>query len=167
MKEKEHKIELVIECPACNGTGVYQGMCERGGTAVICHRCDGTGAYTYRFEYNLFQGRQINPNVDRVYESSYDYVISTGILEFKTESGPISINMDKEGVSYKEFLQGKMPKHIESLRCPLRADQDACHKIKGFVDECESLNGGWIGTISSCKYQPFKHKCWERFNATK
>lgn len=41
------KIEMLIECPACKGTGVYSGVAETEETAVICNKCEGTGAYNY------------------------------------------------------------------------------------------------------------------------
>ena len=75
--------------------------------------------------------------------------------------------MDKEGVSYQQFLDGKMPKHIKTLECPMLADQGACHEIKGFVDECQKLHGGWIGSITSCNHYRMKSECWERFEKGK
>ena len=33
--------EIQIECPACHGTGLYQGMCEQDGCAVVCTECGG------------------------------------------------------------------------------------------------------------------------------
>jgi hypothetical protein len=154
------KIEMEIECQACKGSGVYTGMGEREGAAVVCHKCDGTGAYQYKFSYNEFTGRKQRDDVARVYKSGYGYVISTGNVKF----GDVDIDMDKEGVSYQEFMNGHMPKHSESIACPMLADQGLCHKIPGFVDECMELNGGWVGQISSCKNQCNKRDCWKRFN---
>lgn len=39
--------EIQIECPACHGTGLYQGMCEQDGCAVVCTKCDGKGYTTF------------------------------------------------------------------------------------------------------------------------
>ncbi len=78
-------------------------------------------------------------------------------------SGIGEIDMDKEGVSYQEFIDGKMPEHIQALSCPMRADQVACHKVDGFVDTCNDLNGGWVTMITDCKKQCDKSECWERF----
>lgn len=36
-------IEVLRECEACSGTGLYSGMCEVKGTAVVCLRCGGAG----------------------------------------------------------------------------------------------------------------------------
>ena len=36
------KIEMDIECPTCEGPGVYVGVLEREGAAVICNKCNGT-----------------------------------------------------------------------------------------------------------------------------
>ena len=39
----EHVIEFDCECESCKGTGLYVGMAEREGSAVVCHTCKGTG----------------------------------------------------------------------------------------------------------------------------
>lgn len=153
------KIELLIECPACSSTGVYQGVGETLDTAVVCNKCNGTGAFMQTYEYTLFTERKKHERVKRVYKSGYGYKIGLGVISFEGNK----INMDNEGVSYKEFLDGKLPGHIEKLVCPMLADQDTCHKIKGFVDTCHALNGGWVGLISKCKKQPDKAECWKRF----
>lgn len=33
---------IIIECQACKGTGLYKGMAERDGAAVVCSHCHGT-----------------------------------------------------------------------------------------------------------------------------
>jgi len=131
-------IDMIIECPACEGTGVYSGVAERKNTAVICNRCDGTGKYHYVFTYNKFTGRKEKHDIDRVYLKNYGYVLSTGKINF---DGIGEIDMNKEGVSYQEFLDGKRPEHIRKFGCPMLIDQSACHKIKGFIDKCCDLNG--------------------------
>lgn len=130
---------MVIECKSCEGTGVYVGMAERNGAAVICTTCNGTGKYNYKFEYNEFTGLKTRENVTRVYKSGYGYVISPTQITFEKHG---EIDMSKEGVSYEEFLSGKTPNHIKQLICPMVANQSACHDIKSFVDECERLHGG-------------------------
>ena len=158
------KIEMVIQCQSCKGTGVYVGMAERGGAAVVCHTCRGTGKYNYKFEYEEFTELKEKDGVKRVYKQSYGYVIAPGKLDFKKIG---EIDMDYEGVSYKSFRSGKMPEHIKSLACPMLADQGACHSIKGFVGECENLDGaGLLGRqLSRCNNQPKKLACWQRFEA--
>jgi len=155
------KIEMEIECPACNGTWLYQGMGEGEGTAVVCNKCRGTGAFMYSFSYNDFAGRKTKEGVKRIYLSGMGYKLGLGKVDF---DGVGEIDMDKEGVSYREFLDGETPQHIKKLACPMRADQSACHKKEGFVDECNKLNGGWISTITKCRKYPEKEQCWKRFN---
>jgi hypothetical protein len=154
------KIEMVIECPSCHGTGIYSGMGESEYTAVVCYKCDGTGKYNYVYRYEDFTGRKIDKGIKRVYLKGYGYKIGLGIINF---SGIGKIDMDKEGVSYDEFLNGKMPEHIKKLVCPMLADQGACHDKKGFVDECNKLNGGWLSYIPDCKNKCNFDECWKRF----
>lgn len=153
-------IDLLIECPYCKGTGVYSGMGESKDTAVICNYCKGSGQYHYTYSYEEFTGRKVNNNIKRVYLNGYGYKIGLGKINFSHIG---EIDMDREGVSYEEFLNGKMPQHITKLACPMLADQGACHKIKGFVDKCNELHGGWFGYIHECRNQSNKDKCWKRF----
>jgi hypothetical protein len=155
------KIEMDIVCPSCNGTGVYSGMGESKNTAVICYQCQGTGKYHYVYEYEEFTERKISAGIDRVYLKGYGYKIGTGKINFSKVG---EIDMDKEGVSYEEFLSGKMPQHIKKLACPMLADQGACHKIKGFTDVCDKLNGGYLNHIPSCKHTTKSTECWDRFD---
>ena len=153
-------IKKEIECSSCKGTGIYVGMGEKDGAAVICHDCKGTGKYLYIFSYNDFAGRKKKADIKRVYLSSLGYCITP---EDNSYDGIGMIEMSKEGISYEEFLEGKMPKHIKKMACPMSADQGACHDIKGFDDECKKLNDNhYISHILSCKCKD-KMACWDRF----
>lgn len=156
-------IEIDVQCPSCNGTGVYIGMAERSGAAVICNNCNGTGKYHYKYSYEEFAGIKKREDIKRVYKSGYGFEIALGELYFKNIG---SVDMNKEGVSYDEFLDGKMPDHIKMLACPMLADQRECHKIRRFVDGCNELNGSSLlgRSIYDCKNQSKKLDCWERFN---
>ena len=151
---------MMIACPYCGGTGIYSGMGESKNTAVICYQCKGTGKYHYTYQYEEFTERKIKQGIDRVYLNNYGYKIGTGIINFSKVG---EIDMDKEGVSYDEFLSGATPKHITKLACPMLVDQGACHNIKGFTDKCNKLNGGWIGYIPDCKHRKNDDECWKRF----
>jgi len=157
---KLHKIELDVKCTACKGTGVYAGMAERDGAGVVCRVCKGTGCSHFTYEYELFNGIVPRNDISRVYLSGYGYVIAPTKLKI----GKTDIDFQKEGVSYYEFLNGKMPTHIEEMACPMQVDQGSCHDISGFVDTCNENNGSWIFTIADCKHQCKKHECWKRFN---
>lgn len=49
----------------------------------------------------------------------------------------------------------------EQLACPMVADQDACHNIKGFTDDCGCP---WGILLTDCENQPNKADCWKRFH---
>ena len=151
-------MKIIIECKSCKGTGVYQGMGEGDGAAVVCHTCGGTGKT--EFEYTEFTGRKHKSGVSRVYLGGYGYQISTGTVIFK---GVGQIDMDKEGVSYEEFCEGKMPTHIKQLWCPMLADQGRCHSIEGFIERCNSFNGRWLSYIPDCANKAHSAECWRIF----
>ena len=56
MKENKtkHVIEFDEKCKSCKGTGLYVGLAERDGAAVVCHTCKGTGKHHVRIEYDDF-----------------------------------------------------------------------------------------------------------------
>jgi len=92
--EERMKKQVKAVCTACGGTGVYSGMCEAKGTAVVCINCDGTGCEVIKYE--PFVERKKRRGIKTVHQSR-GRLIPTGV-------GP------KEGsVTYKEFLSGKMP----------------------------------------------------------
>lgn len=153
------EIKLKIECRSCGGTGVYQGIGERDGAAVVCYTCDGSGCEEFAMTYTPFKQRRIRTDVNRVYLKGYGYCIVPRPI---TLSNGVFVDFSKEGVSYEEFLNGKEPKHIKQMGCPMLADQAACHKIKGFTDRCDDLNGGFINHIPSCKCKD-KLECWKVF----
>jgi len=39
-------MRLIVQCSSCSGTGLYSGMCEGKGRAVVCLNCNGSGAET-------------------------------------------------------------------------------------------------------------------------
>lgn len=154
------KVKINIECTSCGATGIYNGMGEGQGTGVVCHTCKGTGKDT--FIYTPFTKQKTRDDIERVYLNGYGYKLGRG--EVKFDGGPV-IDMEKEGISYREFLQGKMPGHIKELACPMLADQGACHNIDGFVDKCHHLGLSWGVRINKCLYYAHKAACWRRFDS--
>jgi hypothetical protein len=59
---------IECECKDCRGTGLYAGMGERDGAAVVCHCCKGTGKD--KITYTEFTGRKDRVGVTRVFETN-------------------------------------------------------------------------------------------------
>ena len=78
-------MEVKAQCGSCRGTGLYSGMCEPRGTAVVCLNCDGTGCATIK--YTPFEGRKRRTDIKTV-----------------RCCGPVGGT-----VSYEEFIAGKLP----------------------------------------------------------
>jgi len=150
------RIELDIECKSCGGTGVYRGMTERKGAAVVCTTCNGTGKQTHTFEYTEFTGRKLAHGVERVYLTGMGYQL----VPYKITYDDVGeIDMSKEGVSYAEFMAGVMPGHVERLGCPMNASQSDCNKIIGFKHQCT------YDVLRNCEHYGNKAECWKRFHA--
>jgi DnaJ-class molecular chaperone len=82
--------EVKAQCSSCGGTGLYQGMCEPSGTAVICLTCSGSGCE--RIRYTPYEGRKIKRNVSSISRSRGSF-IATGV-------GAVGKSM-----TYQEFKQ--------------------------------------------------------------
>ncbi len=150
-------MKIDIECKSCGGTGLYVGMAERDGAAVICSTCNGTGKQ--ELSYTPFTKRKERTDIVRVYSTGGGYVITPKDIVVDGKDFPFST----AGCTYKEWLNGVTPKPITFLGCPMRMMQWECHQKKGFIAKCEKLNDGYIFVISACKHQHKKAECWKRF----
>jgi hypothetical protein len=148
------KFEVFENCQKCNGTGLYSGMGERDGAAVVCHLCEGTGKYQFIHTYEEFTERKKDKNVKRVYQ------INPGICIGENDSG-LTLE-DFGGMPYQDWLDKKQfEKGMEDRKhtCPKWYYQGL--KCKSKFEWCE----GRIGrTFSSCKKFNDKEKCWEQFD---
>ena len=69
-------MDILTECGSCGGTGLYRGMCESEGTAVICINCGGTGAEKHT--YKEYTGRKHKTGVNKISYSRGSF-IGTGV----------------------------------------------------------------------------------------
>lgn len=84
--------KIEVECAACDGTGLYSGMFESKGEAVICVCCAGTGKEI--FKYKPFVKRKTMRGIHSI-RFSRGLFIGTGV-------GPVGKSM-----TYQEFLNDK------------------------------------------------------------
>ena len=151
----QHIIEFDEKCKSCKGTGLYVGLGERDGAAVVCYTCYGSGKHHVKIEYEDFEGRQKRDAVVRVFE------VNPGIC--------IGIGKDKQykladfgGMSYQDWLGGlQFDRGMENRKftCPAWWYQSADYDLKPKWDECCACN-----CFSDCAHFGTKDKCWERFD---
>lgn len=147
-------IDLQIRCQACDGTGLYVGMAERDGSAVVCSRCKGSGNYAYHFEYEPFVERTAPPEgVTRVHLAR-GYVLSPK-------------HPDCSGIPVNEYEPGMVVPADEGLYCPyLYTHQVWCAKPEKRHPDYEPAAPVLAGRyISSCKHWDSKAECWALFHA--
>lgn len=88
-------------CDACRGTGVYSGMCEGQGHAVVCLGCEGTGCH--KIEYQPFKKRQVARGIKTVDLQKNNFVlIVDGIKSNRIER-------------YSDFRRGKVQRDKRKL----------------------------------------------------
>ena len=143
--------EVDIECQSCNGTGLYVGVCERDGCAVVCHTCNGSGMFHHKFKYKLFTGRKLCNKIERVFKNTCGYVHSAKDC---TNQGR-TIKFSEGGIKYAEWLAGGQPKPMKSLYCPKQWTNQQW--------SCEMHDYGSL--ITECKQYLDKSKCWDIYEA--
>ena len=140
-------IEFDERCPSCKGTGIYVGMGERDGYAVVCHTCNGTGVHHYEHKYEEPVEKWMRKDVRMVVE------VNPGIC--------LGGDLNFGGMSYQDWFSGKpFTKGMENREytCPAWWFQSADYSKKPNWDEC-----GW-GSFSQCQHFCNKDKCWERYD---
>ena len=147
-------VEFDEQCRSCKGTGLYVGMGERDGAAVVCHTCDGTGCHHFKHEYKPFEKKANAPaGVLRVYEVNPGIGIGHGNGYRLSDFG---------GMPLKDWQKGKpFPEGSENRRftCPAWWYQTADYDKKPNWDECIR-----IGSFSNCPSFKNKEACWKRFD---
>lgn len=142
-----------IECPDCGGTGLYVGLAERDGSAVICHTCKGTGCYEKTFNYSLFTKKKVRKDVKRVYKSSFGYIHTVEDIKVEGELQEFS----KAGVDYESWLTGAAPRPLKTLYCPLLWTHQEWHS----PIHCKDGSAGMY--IPNCPHKFEMEKCWKLF----
>ena len=144
------RIEFDQECQSCGGTGVYVGMAERDGSAVVCQQCHGTGKFHFVHDYNEFTGRNRKPGVVHVVKTNPGICIGGDLSRFG-------------GMPYDEWIVGKpfpAGSEMRNYVCPLWWCQCADYRKRIEWDTCE-----WWGGFSRCKHFANKAACWDRWDA--
>ena len=120
-----NKFEVQAQCSSCDGSGLYSGMAERDGAAVVCSRCKGTGEITLTLEWKKFTGRKKpQERVRRVYECNPGIVIGEGNGNTLEEFG---------GMPFKRWDAGETfpaGSEMRKYTCPAWWYQSANYKKK-------------------------------------
>lgn len=151
----DHTIK--IECSACKGTGLYVGMCEKDGAAVICYQCKGKGAVLFSYNEPPPGSRpRRRDDVVRVFDSTHGYVISAN--DVVTKEG-VSFPFSQYGCTYEDWYDnGAVPKEmVRLLRCPAN---NAVKDRQGY-EFCIQGPGDYI---PKCPLLCEKDKCWETYD---
>lgn len=147
-------IELWEKCKACKGTGLYRGMAEADGAAIVCRSCGGTGRYHFVHEYEEFEGKIKATGIKQVFKTN------PGIMLGVTDDVTLE---DFGGMSYNDWIAGKpFPPKSENRKytCPAWWYQTEDYKKKPKWKGC-----GIAGiAFSSCKFFGSKDECWARWD---
>jgi len=157
-KMSHNVIEFDEQCKACKGTGLYFGLAEKDGAAVICQICKGTGCRHVKIEYDDFEGRKTTEKCERVFETNPGIVIGRNKEEFELS--------DFGGMFYKEWVRGlPFPAKSENRKfiCPAWWYQSADYYKKPDWND-KDRKCIFTGSFSKCDYFKRKNECWERWD---
>ena len=142
---------LLVRCEACQGTGLYAGMGERDGFAVVCRKCKGSGQML--IHYLPFRGREARPGTLRVIEFNPGVVVG---------------GRDRErfgGILYEDWNKGgafPAGSEMREFSCPAWWYQSVDCKRKPEWSGCLSIMGR---EFRYCATFPDKAQCWLRWDA--
>ena len=153
------KIELDEVCKSCNGTGLYVGMAEHDGAAVVCHTCKGTGCHHFVYEYENFKTRlPPSSTILQVYQCNPGIVIGRGPGFTLADFGGMTFAQWAAGMQFGPGTENR------KYTCPAWWYQTADCKKRPKWEECEA-SLGW--SFSKCPYFVNKDECWERWDNEK
>lgn len=78
------------ECQDCRGTGLYSGMCEGDGEAVVCLGCNGSGCQ--EIHYTPYSGRKRKNKIKFVRVSGGRFIVT-------------GVGGQGDSMTYQEFLK--------------------------------------------------------------
>jgi hypothetical protein len=164
ISENSFSLEYVSECPSCNATGLYQGMGEWDGAAVVCYHCKGTGKVVINKEINLFVERKNKKGITRVYSTGGGYVITDS--DAVTKEGK-TFHFSQYGIDYESWKKGGEPKPLEELICPMietrqmiREKEHPAYEL--YLSRCNN-NIQFGSVITKCSFYKEKHICWMKY----
>lgn len=143
------RIEFDEVCVSCGGTGLYKGMGERDGYAVVCSTCKGTGCHHFAHEYEEFTERKPRTDIHTV-------------LQCNPGIGVCGSDKRFGGMPYTDWAAGKpfeIGMEMREFTCPAWWYQSADYDKMPDWDECIK----W-GSFSNCEHFKNKKRCWERFD---
>jgi hypothetical protein len=152
---------IEIQCPDCAGTGLYVGMAERDGCAVVCCTCKGTGKTFYKYE--PFKCLRHRDGVKRVFARSCGYAHAPN--DVGTNKGTVLFS--RGGCTYDEWIAGGEPRPVKDLYCPYlwseQQMQRAEHPANGYHTSVCSKYIFCGCEITQCAMFEHKHVCWDNF----
>ena len=152
-KDGMNTFEYDCMCESCNGSGLYIGMAEKDGAAIVCHSCKGEGHKHVVIRYRSPETRKRNMHAKRVYAANPGIGMGEGNGYTLEDFG---------GMPYQDWLDGKpFPKESENRKhtCPVWWYQCADYKKKPDWETCS------LGvSFSRCKHFDNKAACWARWD---
>ncbi len=150
--------ESDVECTSCGGTGLYKGMAEGLGAAVVCTTCNGTGFMHVEYNFKEVQDRKLREDVTRVYKTAGGYGIRAD--DFVTDAGK-TIHFSQAGATYKDWLNGKLLAPLKDLHCPLMHYEQGTSEGEWLKEYGPCRSKLQLGNLISRCSDKNREECWK------
>ena len=146
---EQQKVTVDAQCEACRGSGLYVGIGERDGLAVVCRECRGSGMRPVT--YTPFTGLRLRHDVRKVVQNNPGVVLIP--------------ELTRGGVGYQEWLERpesarEMGREVREFYCPAWWHLGAGSGLMPQWEECIKF-----GSFPACPSFEEKERCWERHDA--
>lgn len=173
-KKLDEDYEIKMECPYCEGTGIYQGIAEHENIGAICAGCKGNGYYildVLEEDKPLYEdkGDIIDAGLWGIVACKEDlfkgikkkegikYVIYPSKMRISEEELKKEPVKQYNYITYEEFLSGRLPLPIEKWTCPSRFTQSGYDNKRYENGKCNMFEWG-----DNCQYLE-DGDCWKGF----
>lgn len=150
-----HEISYTAKCESCGATGLYVGMAERDGSAVVCRSCKGTGQVHRKIHYEDFEGRVRRQGVKRVLQANPGFCVGNapdGSCHLE-DFGGMDFNDWWGGVPFVPGME------MRNATCPCWWYQSADYSKKPAWEEC-----AFGRPFNECRHFANKAACWDRWD---
>ena len=149
----DHKFEFDAKCKSCKGTGLFAGMAEHDGMAVVCYKCKGAGTVHHVIRWD--DPPRVPPTRDDV---AWVIEKSAGIGTGINDELPLG---SFGGMSYQDWREGKpfvRGMEMRAYACPAIWYQGTPTSVTMKWDECV------IGAFQKCSEFANMADCWARYD---
>lgn len=144
------------ECRSCKGTGLYVGMAERDGAAVVCGTCKGKGERRETHRFNRSSEMKFPEGVTHVWGTNPGIVLSGLHTNVLTGGVPLADHLANPNLVFE--LGNELRSHV----CPAWWLQSASGAVTPELGQ--KCSAACVTQFSRCRHYGEKAECWKLYD---